>query len=119
MRCYDYDGDYDGDREDARYERGDSRSYRYSCGDGTCGASDCGDCRTDDDDDDDDDVTCSDRIGANASALDAANASRIMRDCAISVKGSRARTVKGVEVYMVANHMHAVEQERPLGYGLG
>ena len=53
----------------------------------------------DDDDDDDDDVTCSDRIGANASALDAAKASRIMRDCAISVNGSRARTVKGVEVW--------------------
>ena len=35
---YDYDyGDYDGDREDARAERG-GRRYRYHCGDATCGA---------------------------------------------------------------------------------
>jgi hypothetical protein len=46
---YDYDyGDYDGDREDARYERGDSYRYRHDCGDGCCGASDCGSCRNGD-----------------------------------------------------------------------
>jgi hypothetical protein len=45
---YDYDyGDYDGDREDARAEGG-GRRYRYHCGDATCGASDCGDCRNGD-----------------------------------------------------------------------
>lgn len=51
---FDYDP-YDGAREDARsdarYERGDSKRYRYSCGDATCGASDCGDCRNGDDED--------------------------------------------------------------------
>jgi hypothetical protein len=32
-----------------------------------------------------------------------------MRDCAISVKGSRICTVKGVEVYMVANHIYNMQ----------
>jgi hypothetical protein len=45
---FDYDpDDYDGAREDARAERG-GRRYRYHCGDATCGASDCGDCRNGD-----------------------------------------------------------------------
>ena len=45
---FDFDpDDYDGGREDARAEcRG--RRYRYHCGDATCGASDCGDCRNGD-----------------------------------------------------------------------
>lgn len=46
MLDYDRD-DYDGDREDARAERG-GRRYRYHCGDATCGASDCGSCRNGD-----------------------------------------------------------------------
>jgi hypothetical protein len=54
---YDYDyGDYDGDREDARHERGDSYRYRYDCGDGFCGASDCGSCRNGDPEEADDEA---------------------------------------------------------------
>lgn len=45
MFDYDYDN---GDREDARRERGDSYRYRYHCDDGMCGASDCGECRNGD-----------------------------------------------------------------------
>ena len=49
---FDYEpDDYDGVREDARRERGDGKRYRYHCGDATCGASDCGDCRNGDDED--------------------------------------------------------------------
>ena len=66
MRDYDYDGGREDMRSDARAEGGAGRRYRYSCGDATCGASDCGDCRNGDDeeeveeaelkaDDDDDD----------------------------------------------------------------
>ena len=46
---FDYDSDdYDGGREDARYERGGTHRYRFDCGDGFCGASDCGSCRNGD-----------------------------------------------------------------------
>jgi hypothetical protein len=46
---FDYDpDDYDLGREDARYERGGTHRYRYDCGDGFCGASDCGSCRNGD-----------------------------------------------------------------------
>lgn len=52
---FDYDpDDYDGGREDARYERGDSHRYRYHCDDGMCGASDCGECRNGDPEEADD-----------------------------------------------------------------
>lgn len=50
MYNYDYDGGREDMRSDARSEGG-GRRYRYSCDDGMCGASDCGDCRTDPDDD--------------------------------------------------------------------
>ena len=61
---YDYDpDDYDGGREDARYERGDSYRYRYDCGDGMCGASDCASCRNGDPEEADGDDTPEPEVG--------------------------------------------------------
>jgi len=51
MYDYDYAGGREDMRSDARAEGGGGRRYRYGCGEGVCGASDCRDCRTDDDED--------------------------------------------------------------------
>ena len=50
MWDYDYDGDREHARSDARAEGG-GRRYRTNCGEGVCGASDCSTCRNGDDDD--------------------------------------------------------------------
>jgi hypothetical protein len=51
MFDYDYDGDREDARSDARTEGGGRRRYYANCGDGVCGASDCSTCRNGDDDD--------------------------------------------------------------------
>ena len=62
---FDYDPDDDnGDREDARRERGDSYRYRYRCDDGMCGASDCGECRNGDPEEADDEAEPEPEAGA-------------------------------------------------------
>jgi hypothetical protein len=53
---FDYDRDDDLGREDARYERGGTHRYRYDCGDGLCGASDCASCRNGDPEEADDEA---------------------------------------------------------------
>jgi len=65
---FDFDpDDYDAGREDARYERGDSYRYRYDCGDGLCGASDCGSCRNGDPEEADDEAELEPEAGAEVS----------------------------------------------------
>jgi hypothetical protein len=53
MWDYDYDGDREDARSDARAEGSGRRRYYTNCGEGVCGASDCSTCQNGDDDDKD------------------------------------------------------------------
>lgn len=45
MNRFGFDFDYEDNMDDLRRELRNYKTYKYNCGDRTCGAPDCGSCR--------------------------------------------------------------------------